>query len=398
VIRKSFDLLVFENSAADPLNDSNGSGLFSREKEICIQDCISFANFSFLALPCEAKSLPSRGGVRKYPKYPTDRIRIIQGIDHLISEEVDVINLSFGPPFEKFDEKDPLQIAVRIATEKGIPVVVAAGNEGKKEGRGSLQALAQAPWVIAVGATDAEGNLLESSSRGICNGPCPTIVCDGATHKLSSESSALPPSTSFAAPKISGIAAWISKCFGLIFDNLRDQQSGMWTLMSKPVKFPLIGIIDTGVGPNEIPSLSPLASSFISRGIYSVSLVRPEEEKDWYQAVVGGLKELGLKCTLTAGPATVKRAIEMMAKPMPGYGPCDVGAGFVSIREAEIFMATLTPSRFIQLFCPQKTSPEFEETFASLDRKPGPLWNVENVEVLENLLYDGILLSIVKAL
>jgi lactocepin len=53
---------------------------------------------------------------------------IISGIYHAVEFGADVINLSLGSEAGVADENDPLQRAIRYATEKGVLVVAAAGN------------------------------------------------------------------------------------------------------------------------------------------------------------------------------------------------------------------------------------------------------------------------------
>jgi serine protease AprX len=76
--------------------------------------------------------------------------RVCAGIEFCVQKGVDVINLSLGPCSTEFHPDDPLLVATKVAYDRNIPVVVAAGNFGP----GKLQALAQAPWVISVGAVD----------------------------------------------------------------------------------------------------------------------------------------------------------------------------------------------------------------------------------------------------
>jgi serine protease AprX len=84
---------------------------------------------------------------------------IIAGIDWAIqnreTHNIRVLNLSLGHPVYESYTTDPLCQAVRAATEAGIVVVVAAGNDGGiGSGYGTITSPANEPSVITVGAMD----------------------------------------------------------------------------------------------------------------------------------------------------------------------------------------------------------------------------------------------------
>lgn len=92
---------------------------------------------------------------------------VLSGFDYLLEKgqayNVRVVNCSFSAE-TVFDFNDPVNIATRMLTDRGINVVFSAGNSGP--GNGTLNPYAMAPWVIGVGATDQNGNLANYSSRG----------------------------------------------------------------------------------------------------------------------------------------------------------------------------------------------------------------------------------------
>lgn len=92
---------------------------------------------------------------------------VLAGFDYLLERganyNVRVVNCSFSAD-TVFDYNDPVNIATKLLTEKGINVVFSAGNSGA--GNGTLNPYSVAPWVISVGATDDKGNLASFSSRG----------------------------------------------------------------------------------------------------------------------------------------------------------------------------------------------------------------------------------------
>src|SRR6185295_9757347 len=74
-----------------------------------------------------------------------------------------------GAPIRESYWTDPLTLACRGLTNMGITVVVAAGNLGKNaEGQsqyGGINAPANAPWVLTVGASSTEGTLTRRDDR-----------------------------------------------------------------------------------------------------------------------------------------------------------------------------------------------------------------------------------------
>ena len=105
-----------------------------------------------IASECElyiAKGLDDRG-------IGTDH-NLAAGILWLIEKEVDIINLSVGGGFSP-----RIEAAVKKATDKGILVFAAAGNEG----RAGVGHPGKSKYTIAVGAVDYNLNIASFSSRG----------------------------------------------------------------------------------------------------------------------------------------------------------------------------------------------------------------------------------------
>ena len=76
---------------------------------------------------------------------------VLAGVETAVKDDADVINLSLGgvePP------DGPLTTAAQTAADAGVTVVAAAGNEGPSEG--TVGAPAQAPGVLAVGASTSD--------------------------------------------------------------------------------------------------------------------------------------------------------------------------------------------------------------------------------------------------
>ncbi len=120
--------------------------------------------------------------------YSLDYLRIVKGLHYVLEYNesemhpgISVVNMSLqAPDSHLFEEKEAMNVATRILTERGIVVVIAAGNFGPENN--SLNRWSVAPWVIGVGAGYADGKRLwERSSRGIPDDPLyhPTVVAPG---------------------------------------------------------------------------------------------------------------------------------------------------------------------------------------------------------------------------
>ena len=74
-----------------------------------------------------------------------------------------VVNMSVGAGIHESYWTDPLTLATKALTDKGITVVAAAGNMGKNAAGklqwGAITAPANAPWVLTVGASSTNGTL-----------------------------------------------------------------------------------------------------------------------------------------------------------------------------------------------------------------------------------------------
>ncbi len=92
---------------------------------------------------------------------------VLSGFDYLLERGANynarVVNCSFSAN-TVFDFNDPVNIATKMLTDRGVSVVFSAGNSGS--GNGTLNPYAAAPWVVSVGATDESGKLAGFSSRG----------------------------------------------------------------------------------------------------------------------------------------------------------------------------------------------------------------------------------------
>jgi subtilisin family serine protease len=143
---------------------------------------------------------------------------IAQGIDYLLSEDVDVINLSLGG-----QHSDVLHSVVQEATDEGALVVTSAGNSGP--GSGTISCPAHHQESLAVGAVSTSERIAAFSSRGPGwkDAPQkPDVVAYGGGARLGGDGLELTESilgaapngdaqylvgTSMAAPQVAALAA-----------------------------------------------------------------------------------------------------------------------------------------------------------------------------------------------
>jgi cyanobactin maturation PatA/PatG family protease len=132
------------------------------------------------------------------------QVDLARAITQAVAAGAQVINVSGGEITPSGAATPLLDKAVRLCADNNILIVAAAGNEGCE----CLHVPAALPWVLAVGAMDAQGNPLDFSNWGAAYraqgilAPGENIL--GATP---GGGTALRSGTSFATPVVSGIVA-----------------------------------------------------------------------------------------------------------------------------------------------------------------------------------------------
>lgn len=142
---------------------------------------------------------------------------IIAGIDWSVANGADIISISLGGSDWPNDEfADVSNIVSDAAVDKGVVVVVAAGNEGP--GTGTVASPGSARKVITVGASDSKGSVTISDdtiASFSTRGPSafgrldPDVVAPGVSINSTSYTGGyiLKNGTSMATPHVSGAAA-----------------------------------------------------------------------------------------------------------------------------------------------------------------------------------------------
>jgi serine protease AprX len=85
-------------------------------------------------------------------------------LEHRQEHGIRAVNNSFGGGFDPFDPEQPLNKATKAATDAGIVVLFAQGNDGDEM---TMNSSANAPWVIAVAAGTQSGGMTDFSSGGL---------------------------------------------------------------------------------------------------------------------------------------------------------------------------------------------------------------------------------------
>lgn len=189
-----------------------------------------------------------------------------------------------------FDPNDPINIASKMAHDRNIVVVFAAGNSGP--GKNTLNPYAAAPWVIGVAAGTKEGGLAGFSSRGIPR-----------ADRLSDSD----PNNDFEAPSITAPGT------GREFDS----DSGKFTSDVVSVRS------KTNVFANGLASDVEIPVAFLPfyTQISGTSMATP---------FVSGVVALMLGVDPTLSPDDVKQIITQTASQMPGFSEFEVGAGYIN--------------------------------------------------------------------
>lgn len=134
---------------------------------------------------------------------------IIDAMEYAADNGADIVSMSLGGPIDEVRSESIYEYGVEYATDRGVPVVVAAGNDGpyyNSVGDPGVQREA-----ITVGASRKDGTIADFSSRGPTNGYFmkPDVVAPGAniTSVDASGGYVTYSGTSMATPVVSGVAA-----------------------------------------------------------------------------------------------------------------------------------------------------------------------------------------------
>ncbi len=340
-------------------------------------DAIAFDFIPLLALAAGATS-PAGTTTRSVRKYPRAYVLWLQAIDYCLAKPVTLMNLSLGPGDELHHsdtDPDPLYVAIAAGAGRGRYCVVAAGNS---YGDDSLQYLARSPFAISVGAVDAERHLLEYSARGIPGTSGPTVVALG--NALDNTQS---PGTSFAAPRVTFVFAWIRTLIDRIIADLRQIVAGTWDPLAE-MGVPIVAILDTGATEEAFNAITTAVPKFLSR---------TRHQNEWLRGVFSTIdRTYGLKSRVANDFAGAKRALEAIAEPLPEYQRHEVGAGLIDVDNFYSAIRSFTPELWIRMFADDAakagTIPRAE--LDALNTRFGALYEPEYAELLVEHFDAGV--------
>jgi serine protease AprX len=194
-----------------------------------------------------------------------------------------VVNMSVGARINESYWTDPLTLATKALTDKGITVVAAAGNMGKNAAGhlqyGAITAPGNAPWVLTVGASSTMGTLTRNDDE------------------MASFSSSGPTALDFEAKP-----------------DLVAPGVGTVSLAVPGSTFYLTKVSSLLDGKPRIGSKAYLALS-------GTSMAAP---------VVAGTVALMLQANPNLTPNLIKALLQYTAQVYPGYSPLRQGAGFLN--------------------------------------------------------------------
>jgi Subtilase family len=289
-----------------------------------------------------------------------------------------VINMSLGPhnPEAPFDRLDPVNVATTRAAER-VVVTAAAGNSSQRaDGRETMSAWAEAPWVVAVGATTAEDGdtLARYSSVGYAGLPDtgPDIVAWG-----SSTVDQRVRGTSFAAPH----AALQVLVFAAAFETLRHCYERLAGQSVFGIPLMGVGLVDSDFRYERKDRIDARALPVIAVN---------------EQAFEDGLTEIdrvGITLDPTVTPARLRFVLEASARALPPHGRHEVGYGFVGDDQTIAALEAMTAAHLADVFGDRTLTAEIREelgryvlfdsaelpTLFEWTRRTAPAWQADFV-------------------
>lgn len=280
---------------------------------------------------------------------------------------IPVVSLSVGPrsASHPFLMNDLVNIATLLASYEMV-VVVAAGNCGEL-GEGTMSAWAQAPWVLAVGATaDEEGTTLASfSSRGRADDPDsgPDVVTYGT-----SVLKPYPSGTSFAAPRVAHLVRLVAAALVQLGREVELAEG------AEPRGVPVVGlgmIDDFGDEFDSLPFKLHWVPALPIIGVDAASV----------REAVAAANDVGVRVDVNVKPAFLRAFLIDCATEMPGYAPHEVGHGFLDAARVVKRLAAITFRDVIGWFSSDPVDTTVGDRFAQYR-----VFVPEDVELLDMVL------------
>lgn len=211
------------------------------------------------------------------------------GLSNQYRYNIRVVSNSYGGS-GAFDPDNPITIASKMAHDRNIAVIFAAGNDGPT--KDTYNTYAKAPWVIGVAAGSKEGDLADFSSRGVSR-----------DIRLGNED----PNDDFNAPTITASGT------GRIYETNAGKFTSAIVSTRSTVNLVANGLdADTELPPAYIPFYTQISGT---------SMATP---------YIAGVVALMLDADPTLSPDQIREILTSTASKMPGREEWEVGAGFVN--------------------------------------------------------------------
>lgn len=211
------------------------------------------------------------------------------GLANQYRYNIRVVSNSYGGG-GAFDPSNPITIASKLAHDRNITVVFAAGNDGPT--KDTYNTYAKAPWVIGVAAGSKEGDLADFSSRGVRR-----------EERLANSD----PDDDYNAPTITAPGT------GRIYETNAGKFTAAMVSTRSTVNLTANGLdADTELPLAHIPFYTQISGT---------SMATP---------YIAGVVALLLDADPTLSPDEVKSILTSTASRMPGREDWEVGAGFVN--------------------------------------------------------------------
>jgi serine protease AprX len=215
------------------------------------------------------------------------------GLANQYRYNIRVVSNSYGGG-GAFDPNNPITIASRLAYDRNITVIFAAGNDGPT--KDTYNTYAKAPWVIGVAAGSKEGDLASFSSRGVRR-----------EERLGNED----PNDDFNAPTITAPGT------GRIYESNAVKFTSAIVSTRSTVNLTANGLdADAELPVSVIPFYTQISGT---------SMATP---------YIAGVAALMLDADPTLTPDEIRRILTSTTSKMPGRADWEVGAGFVNAHAA----------------------------------------------------------------
>lgn len=215
------------------------------------------------------------------------------GLANQFRYNIRVVSNSYGSS-GAFNPDNPITIASKMAYDRNIAVIFAAGNDGPT--KDTYNTYAKAPWVIGVAAGSKEGDLADFSSRGVRR-----------DIRLSNED----PNDDFNAPTITAPGT------GRIYETNADKFTAAVVSTRSTSNLVANGLdADAELPPAYIPFYTQISGT---------SMATP---------YISGVVALMLDADPTLSPDEIREILTSTATKMPVREEWEVGAGFVNAHAA----------------------------------------------------------------